>query len=100
MRLWVLSLASLNGLMICCCCELWCRLQMQLGSSVAVALVKAGGYSSNSTLSLGPLYATGVAQEMAKKKKKKKKKAGGAILTSDKIDFKRKNILRHKEGHY
>ena len=28
------------------------------------------------------------------------KKAGVAILTSDKIDFKRKNVTRHKEGHY
>ena len=27
-------------------------------------------------------------------------KAGVAILTSDKIDFKMKNILRDKEGHY
>ena len=28
------------------------------------------------------------------------KKAGVAILISDKIDFKIKNILREKEGHY
>ena len=28
------------------------------------------------------------------------KKAGVAILTSEKIDFKIKNILRDKEGHY
>ena len=28
------------------------------------------------------------------------KKAGIAILTSDKTDFKMKNILRDKEGHY
>uniref|UniRef100_A0A5G2RD02 exodeoxyribonuclease III n=1 Tax=Sus scrofa TaxID=9823 RepID=A0A5G2RD02_PIG len=28
------------------------------------------------------------------------KKAGAAILISDKIDFKMKNILRDKEGHY
>ena len=28
------------------------------------------------------------------------KKAGVAILTSDKIDLKMKNILRDKEGHY
>ena len=27
-------------------------------------------------------------------------KAGVAILTPDKIDFKMKNILRDKEGHY
>ena len=28
------------------------------------------------------------------------KKAGVAILISHKIDFKIKNIIRHKEGHY
>ena len=28
------------------------------------------------------------------------KKAGVAILITDKIDFKMKNILRDKEGHY
>ena len=32
--------------------------------------------------------------------KKKKKKAGVAILISHKIDFKIKNVTRHKEGHY
>ena len=32
------SLASLNGLRIRCCRELWCRLQMRLGSGIAVAL--------------------------------------------------------------
>ena len=30
----------------------------------------------------------------------KSKKAGVAILVSDKIDFKIKNVTRHKEGHY
>ena len=39
MRLQVRSLASLRGLRIQYCCELWCRLQMQLGSGVAVAVV-------------------------------------------------------------
>ena len=29
-----------------------------------------------------------------------RKKAGVAILLSDKIDFKMKNILKNKEGHY
>ena len=35
------------------CRELWCRLQTRLGSRGAVALVEAGGYSSDSTPSLG-----------------------------------------------
>ena len=34
----VQSLASLSGLKIPCCHELWCRLQMWLGSGVAVAV--------------------------------------------------------------
>ena len=38
MRLWVSSLASLSGLRIQHCCELWCRSQMWLGSDVAVVV--------------------------------------------------------------
>uniref|UniRef100_A0A8D0Q4B3 Uncharacterized protein n=2 Tax=Sus scrofa TaxID=9823 RepID=A0A8D0Q4B3_PIG len=38
MRLRVRSLALLRGLRIQCCRELWCRLQMQLRSCIAVAL--------------------------------------------------------------
>ena len=36
---WVRPLASLSGLRIWRCHELWCRSQMQLGSDVAVAMV-------------------------------------------------------------
>ena len=39
MRLRVRSLASLHGLRIQRCLELWCRLQMRLGSGIAMALV-------------------------------------------------------------
>ena len=49
----VQSLASPGGLRIRRCCELWCRSQIRLGSHVAVAVVQAGGYSSDWTLSLG-----------------------------------------------
>ena len=42
MRLWVPSLASLSGLRIWRCWELWCRSQTWLGSGLAV-----GGYSSD-----------------------------------------------------
>ena len=51
------------------CRELWCRLQTQLGSWVAVALVKAGGYSSNLIPSLG----TSICCKCGPKKTKKKK---------------------------
>ena len=70
MRLRVRSLALLSGLRIRRCRELWCSLQTQLGSSVAVALAQAGGYSSDSNPSLG----TSVCQGCSPKKKKKKKK--------------------------
>ena len=53
MRLQVGSLSSLNGLRIRYCPELWCRLQTWLRSCVAVAVAQAGGYSPNSTPSLG-----------------------------------------------
>ena len=49
----VRSLASLSGLTIRHCRELWCRSQMWLGSHVAVAVVQAGSYSSSLTPSLG-----------------------------------------------
>ena len=37
MRLQVGSLASLSGLRILHCCELWCSLQMWLGFGIALA---------------------------------------------------------------
>ena len=41
----VLSMALLSGLRIPRCCELWYRWQMRLGSGLAMAVAKAGGYS-------------------------------------------------------
>ena len=38
MRMEVRSLASLSGLRIRCCRELWCRSKTQLGSGLAVAV--------------------------------------------------------------
>ena len=38
MKLQVQSLALLSGSRIWCCHELWCRLQMRLGSRIAVAV--------------------------------------------------------------
>ena len=56
MRMWVQSLALLSGLRIWGCCELWCRLQMRLGSHVAVAVAVASSYSSDSVPRLGTSY--------------------------------------------
>ena len=53
MRLWVRSLASLSGLRIRRGGELWCRSRKRLGSCIAVAVVQAGGYSSDWTPGLG-----------------------------------------------
>ena len=68
------SLPLLSGLMIRRCRELWCRLQTRLGSSVAVALAQAGGYSSDSTPSLGTSICRGSGPRRGKKTKKKEKK--------------------------
>ena len=53
MRAQVRSLASLSGLRIWHCCELWCRSQTRLGFFIAAAVAWASGYSSDSTPSLG-----------------------------------------------
>ena len=73
MRLRVRSLDSLSGLRIRHCQELWCRSKMQLWSSVAVAVVEAGSYGSDSTPSLGTSICHRCGPKEQKKKKKKKK---------------------------
>ena len=77
MRLRVRSLASLRGLKIRHCCELCCRSQMQLGSCVAVAVVQAGGQSSDRTPSLGPSICHGFGP-----KKTKQNKTPSALVTN------------------
>ena len=64
MRLWVQSLASLSGLKIWHCHELWCRSQTRLGSgiAVAVALIRPIAWE--------PPYAAGAALEKDKREKK------------------------------
>ena len=54
---------------IWCCHELWCRSQIRLGSGVALAVVQAGSFSSNSLSSLG----TSMCPRCNPKKRKKKK---------------------------
>ena len=64
----VRPLALLSGLRIRGFRELWCRLQMRLGSSVAVAVAKASGCSSDSTPSLGTSMCHGCGPKEQRKK--------------------------------
>ena len=73
MRLLVRSLASLPGLRIPRCHELWCRSQMRLGSHVAVAVVYAHSCSADSTPSLGTSMCYGCSPKKQKKPKNNKK---------------------------
>ena len=72
MRLQVRSLASLSGLRIQRCHELWCKSQMQLRSVVAVAVAEAvaSSCSSNSAPSLG----TSICLKCGLKRQKDQKK--------------------------
>ena len=74
MRTQVRSLASLSGLRIWHCRELWCGSQMLLGSGVTVAMVQASSYSSNLTPSLGISICCGSGPRNGKTTKKEKKK--------------------------
>ena len=69
MRTRVQSLASLIGLRIWYCHELWCRSQTWLGSGIAVAVALDGGYSSDRPLAWGLPYAACVAVKRQKNKK-------------------------------
>ena len=70
MRMQVRSLASLSGLRIQPCCELWCWSQMWLRSGVAVAVAVAvtGSCSSDLTPSLG----TSICPKEKKEEERKK----------------------------
>ena len=69
-RLRVGSQASLSGLRIRRCRELWCRSKTWLGSGIAVALAWASGYSSNLTPSLENSICHGCSPKNQKTKKK------------------------------
>ena len=75
MRMRVRSLASLFGLRIQCCYELWCTSQTWLGSHVTVAVVQAGSCGSNLTPSLGTYTCHGCDPKKKKKKKNRKNKS-------------------------
>ena len=74
MRMWVLSLASLSGLRIRRCCELWCKLQMQLGSRIAVVWHRLAAVVLIQPPAWELPYAAGAALKKQKEKKKEKKR--------------------------
>ena len=75
MRMWVRSLASVTGLRIQRCLELWCRLQTQLGFRIAVVVCRP---AAAAPLAWKLPYATGAAV----KKKQKTKKRSNALNAS------------------
>ena len=85
-RLQVQSLASLSGLRIQRCCELWCRSQTRPRSGIAVAIVQAGSNSSDQTPSLGnPICCRcGPKKDKRQKKPKKQKKLGSLEAVQEK----------------
>ena len=64
--------ASLSGLRICCCRELWCRSPTRLGSCIAVAVVRQTAAVPIWLLAWELPYAESVALKRWKKKKKEK----------------------------
>ena len=80
MRMQVQSLASLSGSEIQCCCELWRRWQMWLGSGIAVAEAKADSCNFELIPSLGTSICYWCGPKRQKKKKKKKKKEQGVPI--------------------
>ena len=61
MRMQVQSLASLSGLRVRRCCELWCRSQACLRPGIAVAGRRLAAIALIGPLAWEPLCATGVA---------------------------------------
>ena len=94
MRTRVRSLASLRGLRIWRCRELWCRLQTWLGSCIAVAVVWAGCYSSDLT----PSLRTSICHRYGPKKPKAKNKQTNKQTKQTK-KFQKKKVLENNINH-
>ena len=78
MRMWVWFLAFLGGIRIWYCCELWCGLQMWLGSDFAVVVAQASGYSSDLTPSLETSLCWGK-KKSGKERKEKEMRIGRIV---------------------
>ena len=88
MRSGVRSLASLSGLRVWRCHELWCRSQMRLGSAWLWLWCRLAAAAPIQALAWEPPYAAGAALKRQKKRKKKRwgncvclKAEGGGLRT-------------------
>ena len=72
MRIRVQSLASITGLRIQCCWELWCRLQMRLDPTLLWLWRRAAATALTEPLAWEPPYAIGAARKRQKNKKIKR----------------------------
>ena len=68
------DVGSIPGLRIQRCLELWCRSQMQLGSHIAVAVVRQAAAAPIQPLARDLTYATSAALKKQNKTKQKKQK--------------------------
>ena len=88
MKMQVQSLASLCGLRIQRCHELWCGLWMRLRSGIIVARAQAGLCSSDST----PSLETSTCHRCGLKKERKKKKKKNIYFTGSHLCWLRKDL--------
>ena len=96
MRMRVRSLASLSGLGMWYCHELWHRLQMWFGSHIAVAVVLAGSCSSHLTPSLGTSTFRGCGPKTNKQKIKHRVSIWASNSTPRYVLKRNGNIYPHK----
>ena len=88
--------ASLSGLRVWRCCELWCRSQTRHRSGIAVAVVQASNYSSDQTPSLG----TSICHECGPKKTKKRNQKTIFLKTKQNRLFRYTNTESHYQQVY
>ena len=86
-KMQVRSLASLSRLRIWCCCKLWYRLQMELGSCVAVAVCRTAAVALILALTWEPSYAASVALKGKNKTNKQTPSVYQCELSASLLNF-------------
>ena len=89
--------ALLSGLRIWRCRELWSRLQMRLGSCIAVAVAQDGSYSSDQTSSLGTSVCHKCSPKKIKDQKNREKKNNKTKTTNQPSNHTNRKIGKELE---